>query len=112
MSPLTITETSQWDDSHIRLQYATQHHGDNFPFDGLGGVLAHAFYPDSGAMAGQIHFDDDETWTNNHNSDGRLRLLNRFTNSLTESRRTKYEPEQQGRVQRERPELVKNVENI
>lgn len=68
MSPLTITETLQLNDANIHLQYATQRHGDNFPFDGKGGILAHAFYPDSGAMAGQVHFDDAETWSHNENN--------------------------------------------
>ena len=63
VSPLTIRETAQSDDADIRLQYSTSQHGDNFPFDRRGGVLAHAFYPHSGALAGEVHFDDDERWT-------------------------------------------------
>jgi len=63
VSPLSISETLVSSDAQIRLQYSTTQHGDNFPFDGQGGVLAHAFYPHSGALAGEVHFDDDERWT-------------------------------------------------
>ena len=62
-APLTITETQVSSDADIRVQYSRRQHGDNFPFDSEGGVLAHAFYPHSGALAGEIHFDDDERWT-------------------------------------------------
>ncbi len=39
--------------------------GTVFLFDGLNGVLAHAFFPppNGGTLAGDMHFDDSETWT-------------------------------------------------
>lgn len=43
-------------------------HGDNFPFDGKGVILAHAFFPNNGRST-DVHFDADETWTTVPNGD-------------------------------------------
>ena len=47
------------------LLFATYSHGDAYPFDGPGGVLAHTFYPaplNNEPLAGDMHFDDSEAW--------------------------------------------------
>uniref|UniRef100_A0A914E3I2 C-type lectin domain-containing protein n=1 Tax=Acrobeloides nanus TaxID=290746 RepID=A0A914E3I2_9BILA len=57
--PLNFKEADQ-DGDHIdiRIGFYRKRHGDNDPFDGEGGALAHAHWPPSG----DIHFDDDEKW--------------------------------------------------
>ncbi len=47
------------------IGWFTGDHGDGSSFDGVGNVLAHAFYPPpcGGSHAGDLHFDDAETWS-------------------------------------------------
>lgn len=49
----------------ISILFAPGSHGDGYPFDGPGKVLAHTFYPappNPEPIAGDIHLDDDESW--------------------------------------------------
>ncbi|HSG40678.1 MAG TPA: matrixin family metalloprotease, partial [Thermoanaerobaculia bacterium] len=65
VTPLTFTEVSSASSADIVIRWAVGDHGDGSPFDGVNGVLAHAFYPppNGGSLAGDAHFDDSETWT-------------------------------------------------
>jgi len=48
----------------IIFRWGQKNHGCGFPFDNTDGVLAHAFAPPpNGNLAGDVHFDDIETWT-------------------------------------------------
>lgn len=52
---------------NLNILFGRESHGDPFPFDGPGRVLAHTFYPPSvnvEPMAGDVHFDEDEDWEN------------------------------------------------
>ena len=57
-TPLRFTRTSGRAD--IEISFGRLQHGDPYPFDGPGLVLAHAFFPQYG---GEIHMDDDEFYT-------------------------------------------------
>lgn len=49
----------------VNIIWATGDHGDGFPFDGPGGILAHTFYPappNPEPIAGDMHFDDADSW--------------------------------------------------
>ena len=49
----------------ISIAFASGAHGDAYAFDGPGRMLGHTFYPapiNSEPIAGNMHFDADETW--------------------------------------------------
>ncbi|MBA0744288.1 hypothetical protein Gogos_006922 [Gossypium gossypioides] len=56
--PVNFTEIDNYPLANIRIGFFRGNHGDGQPFDGVLGVLAHAFSPENG----RFHLDKDETW--------------------------------------------------
>jgi len=65
---------------HIEIRFEKYEHGDGDPFDGPGGTLAHAYFPQYG---GDVHVDDTEYWT--INSYRGTNLLQTMTHELGHS---------------------------
>ncbi|XP_013883034.1 stromelysin-3 isoform X2 [Austrofundulus limnaeus] len=68
VTPLRFREVLN-EDADIIIDFNRFWHGDDLPFDGPGGVLAHAYFPRS-QKEGEVHFDYDESWTAGGNSVG------------------------------------------
>ena len=64
-SSLSFTEIPLSDGPDIVIRFVFGNHGDGNDFDGPSNVLAHAYFPPpgGGAFAGDMHFDEAETWT-------------------------------------------------
>ena len=64
---ITITPASQPNLARsIDILFARYAHGDAYPFNGPGGILAHTFYPvpsNPEPIAGDMHLNADESWS-------------------------------------------------
>ncbi|XP_022154823.1 metalloendoproteinase 1-MMP [Momordica charantia] len=56
--PVNFTESREYESSDIRIGFYRGEHGDGEAFDGVLGVLAHAFSPENG----RLHLDAAERW--------------------------------------------------
>lgn len=63
--PVNFTETQDYRTADIKIGFYKGDHGDGEPFDGVLGVLAHAFSPQSG----RLHLDGAETWAVDFNAE-------------------------------------------
>ncbi|CAF0756815.1 unnamed protein product [Adineta steineri] len=58
-------------EADFHIGFHSGNHSDGYPFDGPDQTLAHAFYPTSG----EIHFDDDEKFTDNYHNENENYIL-------------------------------------
>lgn len=77
---LRFVEVGATNNADFRIAWRRGDHGDGSPFDQQGGpqgnILAHAFFPPpcGGPNAGDLHFDEAETWTDDPSDAGILLL--------------------------------------
>ncbi|XP_075773406.1 matrilysin-like [Pelodiscus sinensis] len=84
VTPLRFQNVARGE-ADILIRFAHGAHGDQSPFDGRGGVLAHAFAPSPG-IGGDAHFDEAEKWSQNHI--GKVFPVPVATNSAPSTQRT------------------------
>lgn len=63
--PVSFTETENYVTADVKIGFYGGDHGDGEPFDGVLGVLAHAFSPENG----RFHLDAAEKWAVDFKSD-------------------------------------------
>ncbi|XP_038891016.1 metalloendoproteinase 2-MMP-like [Benincasa hispida] len=55
----TFSHVVDYNKADIKISFERGEHGDDASFDGVGGILAHAYPPTDG----RLHFDADEPWS-------------------------------------------------
>lgn len=73
---LRFSEVQATQNPDFRIAWRSGNHGDGSGFDGPGNTLAHAFFPPpcGGPNAGDMHFDEAETWIEDPSENGILLL--------------------------------------
>ncbi|XP_076595489.1 matrix metalloproteinase-17b isoform X1 [Chaetodon auriga] len=62
-TPLEFHEVGSPEAADLQIDFLHGYHGDDYPFDGAGGAVGHAFFPSDPARAGGVHLDAEEEWT-------------------------------------------------
>ena len=92
------------DKADIQISFHEGDHGDELPFDGPGGNLGHAYFPRYG---GDVHIDDEESWTIMSNQGENLRYI--FTHELGHSLGLDHTPIRNAIMYPNSPGAVKSV---
>ncbi|CAK9176733.1 unnamed protein product [Ilex paraguariensis] len=59
VSSFRFSQTENYKNADLKIAFYSGNQGDGDPFEGPGGILAHAFAPTDG----RLHFDADERWS-------------------------------------------------